>query len=61
MALLLTSVALNDGEILLVLILVLVLSDSSGVDASGRNILALTLSLGFSSARITVLFFLGLC
>ena len=47
MALLLTSVALNIGEVLLVRIFVLILSDSSGVDASGRSILVLALLLGF--------------
>ena len=61
MAFLLTSVALNVREVFFVLILVLVFPDSSGVDASGRNMLVLALLLGSSSARTIILFFLGLC
>ena len=61
MAFLLTSIVLNVGEIFFVLILVLVFSDSSSVDVSGRNILALALLSGSSSIRTTVLFLLGLC
>ena len=60
MALLLTSLALNIGEVLLVLILVLVLPDSSGVNTSSRGILALALLSGFSLARTIVLVLLGL-
>ena len=61
MAFLLTSVAFNVGEIFLVLILVLVLLDCSGVDASSRGVLALVLLSGPSLTRTTVLFFLRLC
>ena len=60
MAFLFISVALNIGEVLLVLILVFVLPDSSGVDASGRSILALALSSGFFLVRMTILFFFRL-
>ena len=58
---LLTSVALNVREVLLVFILVLVLLDSSVVDASGRGILALALLLGSFSARTIILVFFELC
>ena len=61
MAFLLTSVALNVGEVFLVLILVLAFPDCSGVDASGRGVLALALSLGLFLTRVTVLFLLRLC
>ena len=59
MTFLLAGVALNVGKVFLVFILVF--PDSSGVDASGRSILALALSSRSSSTRTIVLFLLGLC
>ena len=60
MAFLLINIALNIRKVLLILIFVFVLPDSSGIDASGRSILALALLSGFSLARTTVLVLLGL-
>ena len=61
MTFLLTSVALNVREILLVLIFVFVLPDSSSVDTGGRGILALALLSESFLVRTTVLVLLGLC
>ena len=60
-AFLLISIALNVGEVFLVLILILVLPDRSDVDASSKGVLTLALLLGPSSTRTTVLFLLRLC